>query len=231
MRPQLVVYLEPFRKSKFYKSVEKYLLASLSYYGLHEGAMFPPHCDMTELISKGNEQSAQQVGYLLDSAVKKFAPYNRPVVMKPNPVDLTSARDGFLGIPLKLTYSNAGVKTNRYEYCVKDFRYEMGKQVNMDVYPANLERTYIPLAYNKDHFLTKDKKLSVQELQGMHDLAQEMVDFKDADTCAWYITLHQLRPSIYPNHPHIFDPPVRTWEICREILPTKKWTMDWPIDW
>ncbi|CAM6100310.1 unnamed protein product [Calypogeia fissa] len=229
MRPQLVVYLEPFYKSKFYNSLEKYLLASLSYYGLHEGAMFPPHCDMTAVIAKGNEQSAEDVGHLLDVAVKKFAPYNRPIVKKPTPVDLTSARDGFLGIPLTLTYSNCGVKTNRYEYCVREFRYEMDKQHKMEVYPTNLEHTYIPLAYNNDHFLTKDKKLSMKELVGMHDLALEIVDFKDSETCAWFITLHQLRPSIYPNHPHMFDPPVQTWEICPEVLPTKKWNMDWPV--
>jgi hypothetical protein len=166
----------------------------------------------------------------LNPVIAKYAPYNRPIVQALNGVDLTSERKGFLGIPLKLSSTNVGVRTNRYEYCVKEFRYEMAKKANMEIFPADMERTHIPLPYNQDHFLTKNKKLSLQELQGMHDLAREMVDFQDAETCAWFITLHQLRPSMDPENPHLFDPPIATCEICRELVPIKKWPMDWPID-
>ncbi|KAL2650743.1 hypothetical protein R1flu_018871 [Riccia fluitans] len=227
VRFSYIVYLEPYKKSRFYKSLERYLMSSLAHFGLHEGTMCPPHCEMTQFFDKGDYLPAEDIAKILDRCIEVYAPFPRPKVGKMWPVNRFDIRGGDLRIPLDLKPKGVGgLVTKPYEYAMKEFRYDGNKQCNLDILPAKMD--HIPLAYNYDKWVTNSAKLSPNQLHGLWDHAQEMIDFKDAETCAWHITLHKARRSRYVDRPHHFIEPVETWEICREIRPVRKWVMDWP---
>ncbi|KAG6552910.1 hypothetical protein Mapa_005566 [Marchantia paleacea] len=227
VRFSYIVYLEPYKKSQFYKTLDRYLLTSLAHYGLHEGTMFPPHCDITSFIDKGDYLPATDIAKLLDRVIDAYAPFPRPVVGKMWPLNQFDIREGGLRIPLNLKSKGVGDLVSKpYEYAMREFRYDGNEKCNLDILPCKMD--HIPLAYNYDKSLTNNAKLSPTQLKGLWELAQEMIDFKDAETCAWHITLHMARRSIYLNLPHLFVQPIKSWEIVREIIPVRNWVMDWP---
>lgn len=227
---QFIVYLEPYRESHFYKTLENFLLSSLAYYGLHEGAMAPPHCDMTQFLNKGNDSSLPitRVVTILDKLVKAHSPLIRPHVESMMPVNDKVVRENLLCIPLNLVVKGIGGIVHRpYQRLMKEFRYETFKHFGITVVPGKMVN--LPLVYNNDKILSKNKRLSRKEMQMLWDLAHQTIDFQDAQKCAWHCTFHQVQKSMYFDRHHLFfERPVKTWEVAREIIPQKKWLMDWP---
>ncbi|KAL3695336.1 hypothetical protein R1sor_009412 [Riccia sorocarpa] len=66
VRFSYVVYLKPNKKSRFYKSLERYLMSSLAHFGLHEGTMCPQHCELKQFFGKGDYLPAVDTAQIMD---------------------------------------------------------------------------------------------------------------------------------------------------------------------
>ncbi|CAG8492495.1 1492_t:CDS:1 [Funneliformis caledonium] len=188
-----ILYLEPSKTSKFYKSIQNYFDQTLKLYGPNEAHQYPPHCSMTGffILKDDIQRKLNQIIELIDHFLEshKHEISNGSIQLK----DIICS-------PASLLIS--------LQVCQPLHQLvQLISHLDSNIRPKRID--HISLAYCSNSFVECQQKLNNKDrMQSMLDMARELIEFdevNDGNCGSWDIVFYEnLKRSQKLNEQHIF---------------------------
>ncbi|CAI2165983.1 14605_t:CDS:1 [Funneliformis geosporum] len=197
-----ILYLEPSKTSKFYKSIQNFFDQTLKLYGPNEALQYPPHCSMTGffILQDDIQRKINQIIELIDLFLESHK----------NEISNSS----YAAIQLKdIICISARLLISLQVYQPLHQLVQLISNLDSNIRPKRID--HISLAYCSNSFAECRQKLNNNDImQNMLEFARELIEFDEANGGgSWDIVFYEnLKLSQKLDEQHIFRE-IKRWRI------------------